>query len=213
MKNWFFDIDGTLLDSMPALVRLLKNQLLNSGITPPPDTDLLASIIPIGFLGAAEYLIGLGVPKTTEELLLDLYNEIKEEYLCRIPKKPYAAELLSHLAEEGNTLYVMSAGASAVAIPALERVGIRHYFTDLFFADSFGLSKKDPAIYRAAAARAGVEVADCVFVDDNAENIASARAAGMMTVGVYDEGSDYGWADMQKNAHRTVRTFAELIGG
>ena len=43
----------------------------------------------------------------------------------------------------------------------------------------FGLAKPDPAIFRAACARIGVAPERSLFVDDLAENVAGARAAGM----------------------------------
>ncbi|MBL8588756.1 MAG: HAD family phosphatase [Methylobacteriaceae bacterium] len=43
----------------------------------------------------------------------------------------------------------------------------------------FGLQKPDPAIFRALCARLGVAPAEAVFVDDLAENVAGARAAGL----------------------------------
>ena len=41
------------------------------------------------------------------------------------------------------------------------------------------LMKPDPAIYLALCDRYGLEPASCVFVDDNADNVAGARIAGM----------------------------------
>ena len=39
--------------------------------------------------------------------------------------------------------------------------------------------KPDPAIYALALARFGVRAADALFVDDRADNVAGAEAAGM----------------------------------
>lgn len=41
------------------------------------------------------------------------------------------------------------------------------------------IMKPDPAIYRLLCARYGIEPATCLFVDDNADNCAGARVAGM----------------------------------
>jgi len=45
-----------------------------------------------------------------------------------------------------------------------------------------GMRKPDPRIYMLTCERAGVAADRCVFVDDNADNIAAARALGMETV-------------------------------
>ena len=41
------------------------------------------------------------------------------------------------------------------------------------------LLKPDPAIYRLCLTRNGLDAADCVFVDDNADNVAGAAAVGI----------------------------------
>lgn len=211
MKAYFFDFDGTLVDSMPLLVRVTCKQLTDHGITPPPTDELLATIIPIGYFNAARYLVSLGIPKTPEEVLSDLYRDVAEGYLSTVPAKRNAAPLLRHLAEKGHDLYVLTAGAPTVVAPCLERLGLLSYFKDLLFTDRFSMTKKEPDFYLAAAAHVDKPIAECIFVDDNAENIAAAKKAGMATVGMYDEGSAYGWEDMKKAADLTIHDFAELI--
>ncbi|MGO1025449.1 HAD-IA family hydrolase [Streptomyces rubiginosohelvolus] len=51
------------------------------------------------------------------------------------------------------------------------------------------VAKPDPAIYRIAAARAGVPVERCLFVDDRQENTDAAAALGMTTA-LYREPDD-----------------------
>lgn len=50
-----------------------------------------------------------------------------------------------------------------------------------------GIRKPDPAIYRLACERLGVEPAACVFLDDLGINLKPARAMGMHTIKVVDE--------------------------
>ena len=45
-----------------------------------------------------------------------------------------------------------------------------------------GIVKPDLRIYQVAAERLGVPIADCLFVDDFAENVAGARRAGMQAL-------------------------------
>lgn len=48
------------------------------------------------------------------------------------------------------------------------------------------LLKPDPAIYRLFLARYGLSAEDCVFIDDNATNVAGARAIGMHGIVFHD---------------------------
>ncbi len=45
-----------------------------------------------------------------------------------------------------------------------------------------GVRKPDPEVYRRVAARLGVQVGECVVVDDHARNVRGARAAGAVVV-------------------------------
>lgn len=67
-----------------------------------------------------------------------------------------------------------------------ERFGfVRRRFPEVLFFDDYVLSyelkllKPDPAIYLAAAAKAGCRPEECVFIDDMEENVKGAAAAGL----------------------------------
>lgn len=56
------------------------------------------------------------------------------------------------------------------------------YFPSPTLSFQVGVVKPHPAIYAEAAKRAGVTPAECLFVDDLADNIEGARAAGMAAI-------------------------------
>jgi epoxide hydrolase-like predicted phosphatase len=68
----------------------------------------------------------------------------------------------------------------------------RHTFCDAYNLDQYvdqvivsaeeGLAKPEPGIYHLAAGRLGIAPEEAVFVDDFAENVEGARAAGMQAV-------------------------------
>ncbi|WP_405009393.1 HAD family hydrolase [Kitasatospora sp. NBC_01539] len=64
----------------------------------------------------------------------------------------------------------------------LARVGLDGLADDVVNSSRVGVAKPDPGIYLIAAARAGVDPARCLFVDDRAENVRAAAALGMATV-------------------------------
>ena len=55
-------------------------------------------------------------------------------------------------------------------------------FRDIVVSGAEKLIKPDPAIYHLALARFGLEPGQAVFIDDNAANVAGARAVGMHAV-------------------------------
>ena len=62
---------------------------------------------------------------------------------------------------------------------APQRFDFLALFEDIVVSGTEGLAKPDPAIYRLAIDRSGLTAEQLVFIDDRAENVAAAEAAGM----------------------------------
>jgi HAD superfamily hydrolase (TIGR01549 family) len=73
-------------------------------------------------------------------------------------------------------------GLSNVSMEVIDQVrGLSPAFgrlKDAVLSGDVGLAKPDPAIFRLACERFGLQPADMLFVDDSAANIAAARALG-----------------------------------
>ena len=69
---------------------------------------------------------------------------------------------------------------------AAMRAEVRTLFDDYVESSVVGLRKPDPAIYRLACGRLGIEPREAVFLDDIGSNLKSARALGMTTIKVDD---------------------------
>ncbi len=64
----------------------------------------------------------------------------------------------------------------------LAKQGLSGLFDVVVNSARAGLRKPDPQIYRITAARLGLEMAQCLFVDDKERNIEAARLLGMQTI-------------------------------
>ncbi|MER5752154.1 HAD-IA family hydrolase [Streptomyces sp. NPDC002088] len=64
----------------------------------------------------------------------------------------------------------------------LDSLGLTDLADHVVSSARVGLAKPDPRIYELAAARAGVRLDRCLFVDDTEENVEAAAALGMRTV-------------------------------
>jgi putative hydrolase of the HAD superfamily len=60
--------------------------------------------------------------------------------------------------------------------------GLDEFLEQLVNTSRIGFAKPDPRVYAYAAERVGVPPERCLFVDDSAENVEAARAAGMRAV-------------------------------
>ena len=64
----------------------------------------------------------------------------------------------------------------------LTELGLEEFISTLINTSRIGVAKPDPRIYAHAAELVGVPPERCLFVDDSAENVEAARAAGMQAV-------------------------------
>jgi epoxide hydrolase-like predicted phosphatase len=99
----------------------------------------------------------------------DSFNESLLEQVIRLRQAGYQTSLLSNFWDSARQFW-------AEIYPFVEN------FDDIVISAEVGLMKPDPQIYYLAARRLGILPAEALFVDDSAENIAGARAAGMQVL-------------------------------
>lgn len=208
MQHYFFDLDGTLLDSMELWAGTHRKALEDAGI--PVPENFVETITPLGNQGASEFVISLGVPKTLEQYLEECGKIFTHEYSCNVPLKPHVTETLLRLQREGVGLHVLTAGTHRCADPCLKRCGIWDLFQNVWSMLDFEMSKDRPEIYLAAAERIGARPGDCTMVDDNCIALRAAKDAGLRTVGVYDRSSASSEKVIRSFADRYIRDLSEL---
>ena len=86
-STYLFDFDGTLVDSMPTYVKVMKRILDENNIT--YGNDLVKIITPLGYGGTAKYFKELGVSMPEEELLELMHKYAYEDYAQNIPAKEH----------------------------------------------------------------------------------------------------------------------------
>ena len=207
-KTYLFDFDGTLVDSMPTFGSMMKRILDENGIK--YGEDIVKIITPLGYLGTAKYFIELGLSKTTDELVKTMQDYAKVEYELHIPEKKDVSKTLSLLKEKGASLNVQTASPHSLLDPCLKRLGIYDLFDNVWSSDDFGTTKANPEIYKMAAERMGVTIEEVHFVDDNIGAVKTAKTAGAVAYGIYDESSKDYVEDIKKVADYYVNEFSEL---
>ncbi|MBM6815224.1 HAD family phosphatase [Olsenella uli] len=94
--------------------------------------------------------------------------------------EPIAAtnELGIRLKREGYGIYVLS-NANTRIMDQLGHAPVTPYLDGCVVSAKERIMKPDPAIFRLLCLRYRLDPAECLFVDDNADNCAGARLAGM----------------------------------
>lgn len=210
-NTYLFDFDGTLVDSMPTYVSVMLRILDEFGVA--YGKDIVKIITPLGYQGAAEYYRTLGVPQTAEALVAQMNRYAREEYAYNIPAKEGVIQALGEMKARGDRLNVLTASPHTVLDPCLKRLGIWELFDHVWSCDDFATTKADPGIYRLAAEAIGAPVGKIIFVDDNINAVKTAKQAGMISCGIYDDSSADYVEEMKAISHRYVKAFDELLEG
>ena len=207
--TYLFDFDGTLVDSMPAFTKVMLKILDENNIK--YSSDIIKTITPLGYYGTSEYFISLGV-KNSPEGLVDVMKEYAQKYYENsIPLKVGVFDTLKKLKENGHSLNVLTASPHSALDVCLKRCGVYDLFDNVWSCDDFNTTKSNPEIYKMAARKLGCDV-DCVtFVDDNVHAVKTAKTAGMIAYGIFDESSADFVENMKEVSDKYLYNFAELL--
>lgn len=207
---YIFDLDGTLVDSMPTGVGIVLGFLDEKGIDYPD--DIVTTLTPLGYKGSAKYIADHLADSYTVESVYEYFKEqTLRAYGETIPLKPHVKETLETLKAQGYRLNVLTASPQLLTDICMKRLQIYDLFENVWSIDAFGMTKADEGIYLEAAKRLGVEPQRCIMADDNLNVLKTAKCVGMGTVGVYDDSSKDVEEEMRRVADRYVKDFSQLI--
>lgn len=209
MKTYLFDFDGTLVDSMPSYAAATVRVLDENHV--PYSDDIVKITTPLGYQGAAELYVTMGLDKSVEEIVATMKAYALEDYTNTIPLKTSVKEFLVNCKENGIQIAILTASPHAMLDVCLKRVGVYELFDHVWSSDDFGMKKSEPEIYHAAAKRLGADVSEITFFDDNLQALQTAKRAGLRTVGVFDASSADCAEEIKATADRYILTFGDLL--
>src|SRR6202162_2877377 len=208
-----FDLDGTLVDTAPDLINALNFVPDREGLPPVP-------------LHAARNMIGAGARKLIErglelegramsfEDVTRLTSDFIDYYAAHIAdaSRPFEGleSALDDLGARGYRFAVCTNKLEWLSKLLLDRLGLSSRFFAIAAADTFGVSKPDPAILRQTVARAGGQLASAIMVGDAGPDIGVARRAGIPVIGVEFGYTDVPIADLKPD--RLIGHFRDLPG-
>jgi HAD superfamily hydrolase (TIGR01509 family) len=209
-KAYIFDLDGTLIDSMGEWGKVLPSFLEERNIPYPP--DLVKRVVAFGLPGVAKYCKeNFPVEEEVEEILQYFIDKFKYNYATNIQAKPYAKEVLTAMREKGIKVCLLTAGMHVLFDACLHRLGLWDLLDYRWSSDDFPYKKSEPNIYIEVANRLGLDVSECVMVDDSIGALRPAKEAGMQTIAIYDDFSKDNEKAMRELADRYIYDLKELL--
>ena len=185
IKGAIFDLDGTLLDSMFIWDTSGEEYLRSLG--KEPHEDLNETFMTLTLEEAAEYYREhYGVTLSVKEIVDGINAMVEQTYRTKVTLKPGISEYLAWLKENGVRMCVATVTDRYLVEETLERLGVRHYFSEIFTCAEVGFGKDKPIIYQKALEHLGTEKRDTYVFEDLPFALNTAKTDGFPTVGVYD---------------------------
>ena len=185
LRGAIFDMDGTLLDSMQVWENAGEDYLRTLGCVPEEGVgELMKSM---SLQQAALYCRErYALPLSVEEIMAGVNGRVERFYRQGARLKPGALDFLRTLSQRGVRMCLATATDLHLVEAALDRCGVRTYFSALFTCTQVGSGKDEPHIYRAALRHLGTGRADTLVFEDALYAARTAKGDGFVTVGVAD---------------------------
>ena len=208
IRTVIFDMDGVIIDTEPIHRHAFFTQFAELGIA----------------VSAAEYATFLGKSTRNVFQLLKQQYGLSQEVEALVMRKrelfnksfdedteldllPGVRVLIEDLRRHDLQLVVASSASKATIARVFDRFGLGDYFAHRVSGEDFAESKPNPAIFLRAAELAVTPVTACIVIEDAANGVAAAKAAGIYCIAYlspHSEGQDLHQAD------RIIRNFNEL---
>jgi len=172
-----FDLDGVLVDSEQAWDAARKDVVAASGGTwrDGAEHDMLG-------MSSKEWPVyvveRLGARLTPQQVNDAVVDAMLRGYRERLPLLPGAREAVERVAARLPIGLASSSNREVIDL-VLERMGVASLFAATVSSEEVGRGKPAPDVYLEAARRMGVDPRAAAAVEDSANGIRSAHAAGL----------------------------------
>ena len=209
IKGAIFDLDGTLLDSMFIWDTIGEDYLRSLG--KEPHEDLKETFMTLTLEEAAEYYREhYKVTLSVTEIVDSINAMVEGIYRTKVTLKPGVTDYLRLLKESGVKMCVATVTDRYLVEDTLERLGILHYFSEIFTCAEVGYGKDKPIIYQKALEHLGTAKEETFVFEDSLFALETAKADGFPTIGVYDV-HESRQEEMKRLADCYVRSFEEPV--
>ena len=191
MKKLLFDMDGTLLDSMPMwyefetrFLEKKKTGLWDKNYQLEENSSTLTNGVRMIRTFLDTDLDDLTIGQIINSFLRDFYGS-------EVKAKENVYDKLEELDQEGYDIYVATATDIEYASLAIKHTGLDRFVKKIYTPDTLGHSKKSIEYFEAILEDLEIEGRDAVFFDDVLYANRLAHSAGIKTIGVYDKTADH----------------------
>lgn len=183
-----FDLDGTLVDSVPDLAAAVDRMLLELG-RPAAGLDAVRHWVGNGAQVLVRRALAgdidhAGVNDALAEQALALFMDAYAESHDLTVVYPGVQDTLRWLRKRGVEMALITNKPERFVGPLLDQMKLGSYFRWIIGGDTLAQKKPDPAALLFVMQMAGVTPQQALFVGDSRSDVLAAKAAGVQCVGL-----------------------------
>lgn len=176
-----WDMDGTLVDTEPYWMATETELMAAHGLKWTHEQAML--MVGNELTTSADIMRSFGLPLATDEVVQTLLRGVIERVRESIPFRPGAQELIASLADAHVPMALVTMSYRPLAQAVVDGLP-EGTFRTLITGDEVTKGKPDPEPYLTGASALDVAPSACIALEDSVPGMASAIAAGTLTVGI-----------------------------
>ncbi|WP_027966302.1 phosphoglycolate phosphatase [Halomonas halocynthiae] len=209
-----FDLDGTLIDSVPDMATAVDAAMTQLGL-PAPGVVKVRHWVGNGAQVLMQRALADAVGEAASEAWLDQayaaflvhYARASCQQTCLYPGVKGA---LDGLRDAGLTLVLITNKPTAFIAPLLAHVNLQQHFSLCLGGDSLAQRKPDPMPLLYAAEFFSIAPSRCVMIGDSRHDIVAGKAAGFRTLAV-PYGYNHGESVELSHPDGVLESLAQLV--
>lgn len=209
IRGAIFDVDGTLLDSMPMWDNLATIYLKQKGIV--AESSINKIILSMTMENACAYLKqSYNLPLSLTNIMREIDSMLSFYYEKEVLLKKGAFCLLSKLKEQNVKIAIATLSERKLIESAFKRLNIYQFIDCIFTCSEIYADKNKPDIFYAAQKKLNTNVLNTWVFEDSLYSIKTAKSAGFKVCGVYDNSSDNHREEMQSICDKYVMSLIDF---
>mgnify|MGYP000438083916 CR=1 FL=1 len=185
LKAIIFDLDGTMVDSLPYHHESWRIFFKNNNLEENDFTEILKEYKGGGTLELMTSVFGDMYTKEELKQMTDDKEVIfRDIYKSKIYPIEGLKKFLDNLKESNISLSIGSNAIRKNVIMTIEELGITNYFSSIICGDEVSKGKPDPEMYIKTLSNLKVNKDECVIFEDSIEGIEAAKNADIKVIGV-----------------------------
>ena len=176
-----WDMDGTIIDTEPYWMRAEIDLVTSHGGTWTEADGM--QLVGSGLVQSARILQQAGVALPEEAIIDALTDRVMAQIEQAAPWRPGARELIEQLRAADIPIALVTMSIRRMALQVAAAIG-DDVFDAVVAGDDVTNPKPHPEPYLRAAELLGVDIADCVALEDSQFGLVSAVSSGAATIGI-----------------------------